>query len=167
MAEEEGQESGGKSGGGLLRIIILVIPALLIGLGGGYFLGSKLTAKHYEDKEKKEPQAAQAPKDPTQLVGEMYKFEPFLVNLNEPKGNRYLKAMVQLELANENIKAELERRQAQMRDVILQLLSSKSTQDLQAADGKFRLREELLSRINALLVNGAITRVYFTEFVIQ
>jgi flagellar FliL protein len=167
MADEEGQESGGKSGGGLLRIIILVVPALLIGVGGGYFLGSSLTKKHYEDKANMDPQAVETPKDPMQLVGEMVKLETFLVNLNEPKGNRYLKASIQLEIADDKIKSELDRRQAQVRDIILQLLSSKNTQELQASDGKFRLREELLSRINALLVNGAVSKVYFTEFVIQ
>ncbi|MBF0158795.1 MAG: flagellar basal body-associated FliL family protein [Magnetococcales bacterium] len=168
MAEEAGQEAaGGGGGGGIVRIVILVVPALLIGLAGGYFIGQKLATKHAEETEKKEPQAAPTPKDPAELVGEMFKLEPFLVNLNEPRGNRYLKVTVQLEMGNAAMKAEVERRQAQIRDIILSLMSSKTTQDLQAPEGKFRLRDELLSRINAQLINGSVTRVYFTEFVIQ
>ncbi|MBF0623807.1 MAG: flagellar basal body-associated FliL family protein [Magnetococcales bacterium] len=174
MAEEAEQEldeggGGGGGGGGIVKILIMVIPALLIGLGGGYFLGSSLTQAQQEETAKKDPDAEQekTPKSEAEMVGDIFKLEPFVVNLNEPRGNRYLKATVQLEMDTPTLQAELERRTPQLRDVILQLLTSKTTQDLQAVDGKFKLREDVLSRINALLVNGSVTRVYFTEFVIQ
>ncbi|MEO5338972.1 MAG: flagellar basal body-associated FliL family protein [Magnetococcus sp. MYC-9] len=169
MAEEaEKEEKGSGGGGGLLKIIIPVV-ALLLGGGGGYFYGNSVGSKKAEEEKvlQPEPKAAEVAKDATAMVGDMYKLEPFVVNLNEPKGSRYLKATIQLEMSTSELKSELDRRAAQMQDVILALLTSKSFQELQALEGKFRLREELLSRINALLVNGTITRVYFTEFVIQ
>jgi flagellar FliL protein len=165
-AEKEAKESGG--GGGLLKIIIPVV-ALLLGAGGGYFMGNSAGSKHVEEVKnlEPEPKGGEAPKDTKAMVGDMYKLEPFVVNLNEPKGSRYLKATIQLEMSSPDLKAELDRRAAQMQDVILALLTSKSFQELQALEGKFRLREELLSRINSLLVGGTVARVYFTEFVIQ
>ncbi|NGZ25833.1 MAG: flagellar basal body protein FliL [Magnetococcales bacterium] len=166
MAEEAEQEEE-RSSGGLGRLIILVVPALLVGLGGGYFVGKTLTQKSIEESKKKEPEAVAQPKDPSALIGPIFKLEPFVVNLNETKGNRYLKTTIQLELDKDTLKPEIEHRQAQIQDIILALLTSKTTQELQALEGKFRLREELLSRINALLINGKIKRVYFTEFVIQ
>lgn len=186
MADDAEQNAGG--GGGLMKIIIPVV-ALLLGGGGGYLVGSSMGQKQATEEAKLEPTAEQKAKNPDEMVGNMYKLDPFVVNLNEPKGNRYLKTTIQLEMddsgkgvAGKDEKAadpkdaagpksaleqELERRKAQLQDVILALLTSKSSRELQALEGKFRLREELLARINALLVNGSITRVYFTEFVIQ
>ncbi|MEO5364177.1 MAG: flagellar basal body-associated FliL family protein [Magnetococcus sp. DMHC-8] len=166
-AEKAEKESGG-GGGGLLKIIIPVV-ALLLGAGGGYMMGSGKAEKQVEEVKalQPEPKAGEVPKDTKAMVGDMYKLDPFVVNLNEPKGSRYLKATIQLEMSASDLKSELDRRSAQMQDVILALLTSKTFQELQSLEGKFRLREELLSRINALLVNGTIARVYFTEFVIQ
>ncbi|MBF0161159.1 MAG: flagellar basal body-associated FliL family protein [Magnetococcales bacterium] len=171
MAEEAEKEAGGGGGGGGSKLLKIIIPvvALLLGAGGGYLMGNSAGAKKAEEAAalEPEPKAGEVAKDATAMVGDMYKLDPFVVNLNEPKGSRYLKATIQLEMSIPELKTELDRRAAQLQDVILALLTSKSFQDLQALEGKFRLREELLSRINALLVNGTVTRVYFTEFVIQ
>ncbi|MBF0137982.1 MAG: flagellar basal body-associated FliL family protein [Magnetococcus sp. DMHC-1] len=190
--EEEGGGGGGGGGGGIVKILIMVIPALLLGAGGGYFFGSRGAEKQVKEAVTKEPQPEKAAKSPGELVGEIYKLEPFVVNLNEPRGNRYLKTTVQLEMSggghgkegeakkeeggghggegekkSSPIKEELDRRQPQVRDIILQLLTSKTTQELQALDGKFKLREEIQGRLNAIMINGQVTSVYFTEFVIQ
>lgn len=167
MAEDLEMEK--ESGGGGFMKLLLPVVALLLGAGGGYMIGSSMTAKNFEDAQALQPTAesGEMAKDPNAMVGDMFKLDPFVVNLNEPRGNRYLKTTVQLEMDTPELQTELERRQAQLKDVILALLTSKSSQELQALEGKFRLREELLSRINALLVNGSVTRVYFTEFVIQ
>ncbi|MBF0271185.1 MAG: flagellar basal body-associated FliL family protein [Magnetococcales bacterium] len=193
MADDAEQESGGGKGG-LMKIIFPVV-ALLLGVGGGYFLGSSMGGKQAAEAEKLEPTPEQKSRKPEEMVGVMFKLDPFVVNLNEPKGNRYLKTTIQLEMddggkkgepagkggekkeehgkegassaSKSPLEQELERRKPQLQDVILALLTSKSSRELQALEGKFRLREELLARINALLVNGSITRVYFTEFVIQ
>lgn len=169
MAEEAEKEAGGGGGGGGMMKIIIPVAALLLGVGGGYFAGNSSGSKQVEEAQAlaPEPKGGEVAKDTNAMVGDMYKLEPFVVNLNEPKGSRYLKTTIQLEMSSPELKSELDRRSAQMQDVVLALLTSKSFQELQALEGKFRLREELLSRINALLVNGTVSRVYFTEFVIQ
>lgn len=164
---EEGQEEGEAKGGGLVRLLILVIPPLLLGLGGGFWYGQKQAQTAYEEQKKAEPEAQPLPKETSSVVGPVVKLEPFVVNLNEKRGNRYLKATIQLEMESEGVEEEVKKREPQVRDVILALLTSKSAQELQALEGKFRLREELQARINALLVNGKVRRVYFTDFVIQ
>ncbi|MBF0322372.1 MAG: flagellar basal body-associated FliL family protein [Magnetococcales bacterium] len=164
-----------------------------LGAGGGYFFGSKTVTTEVKEAVQKEPHPEKTAKSPNEMVGDIYKMEPFVVNLNEPRGNRYLKTTIQLEmgqsvpakgedgkekpeepakegekgLKSTPLKEELDKRQPQIRDIILQLLTSKGTQELQAYDGKFKLREEILARLNAILSNGQITSVYFTEFVIQ
>ena len=166
MAEEEAESGGG--GGGIMKLVLPVV-ALLLGVGGGFMVGSNQGAKQVEEAQAltPEPELGEVTRDPNAMVGEMYKLDPFVVNLSEPKGSRYLKTTIQLEMDDPGLSTELERRSAQLRDVILALLTSKTSHELQALEGKFRLREELLSRINALLVNGTVNRVYFTEFVIQ
>ena len=54
-----------------------------------------------------------------------------------------------------------------VRDGILDLLSSKTLADLSDALGKQRLREEIILRVNNSISRGRISKVYFTEFVIQ
>ena len=54
-----------------------------------------------------------------------------------------------------------------VRDGILELLSSKTLADLADAMGKQRLREEIILRANNSISRGRISKVYFTEFVIQ
>ncbi len=165
MADEDQDMEEGGGGGGIIRLLIVVIPALLIGLGGGYFLGSSMVEQAVVEEEQKEPKPASA--DPTEMVGEVFSLDPFVVNLNESRGNRYLKTTISLEMSDKELLSELERREPQIRDMTLALLTSKNTRELQALEGKFRLREELISRVNAMLINGHIKRVYFTEFVIQ
>ncbi|MEG3638083.1 flagellar basal body-associated FliL family protein [Magnetococcus sp. PR-3] len=166
MAEEGNPEEEGGGGGGLMKIIIPVV-ALLLGVGGGYFLGDMMAAKETAEAAQAEPEDTKKPEDIQAMVGDVFPLEDFLVNLNEGRGNRYLKATIELELDTEELRPEVERRQPQIRDVILSLLGSKGAKELMDAEGKFRLREEILSRINAVLVNGNVKRVYFTAFVIQ
>ena len=165
--DESEEEEGGGGGGGLVKVLILVLPALLVGAGGGYFLGNQSAEQAAMEAEEKDPEEIQEIKDPTALMGPVFKLDPFVVNLVDARSNRYLKITIQIELDSEDVMPELERRGPQVQDIILALLTSKKPKELQALEGKFRLREELLSRLNALLVNGKVKRVYFTEFVIQ
>ena len=51
--------------------------------------------------------------------------------------------------------------------LVISLLGSKSFEDVRTIEGKNFLREEILLRVNALLVTGKAKRVFFTEFVVQ
>ncbi|MGN7610672.1 flagellar basal body-associated FliL family protein [Magnetococcales bacterium HHB-1] len=152
------------SGGGLARLLMMVIPALLIGLAGGFFIGQSVMEDATLDGMKTDPPAS---KEPKTMVGGIFALAPFVVNLNEERGNRYLKVTIKLEMDNEKLRPELERRKPQLRDLILSILTAKSSAELQALEGKFRLREEIQSRVNNALVNGSVTRVYLTDFMIQ
>ncbi|MGQ9655133.1 MAG: flagellar basal body-associated FliL family protein [Thermodesulfobacteriota bacterium] len=56
---------------------------------------------------------------------------------------------------------------AELRDSIIVLLSSKRSQELSTIEGKDRLREEILSRLNARLQSATVVRVFFKDFIIQ
>jgi flagellar basal body-associated protein FliL len=56
-----------------------------------------------------------------------------------------------------------------MKDAIIRILSSKKADDLLTAEGKERLKDELLEGINEAvgLEEPPVVGVFFTEFIIQ
>lgn len=166
MKEEFDQEdvSEEKSKSKAPKIIGILVAILLLGIGG--YLG---WAKFLNDPEDGASAAGRAStlKSNAHSIGTMFALEPFVVNLNDPGGKRYLKTKIELEFINGEVLNELEGRLPQLRDSILILLSSKMLEDIQSIDGKIALRNALIMRINQLLTLGKIKNLYFTEFVVQ
>ena len=61
----------------------------------------------------------------------------------------------------------IEKRMPQLRDSVILLASDYSYDELEGIDGKFRLKDDILARVNAVLEPIQVRRVYFTEFVVQ
>ena len=61
------------------------------------------------------------------------------------------------------------KRETQIKDAVLRILSSKKAEDVLTAEGKEHLKEELIEGLNeaVALEEPPITAVYFTEFIIQ
>lgn len=61
------------------------------------------------------------------------------------------------------------KRENQLRDVVIRILSSKKSSDLLTNDGKGRLKEELVDGLNEAigLEEPPVTGILFTEFIIQ
>jgi flagellar basal body-associated protein FliL len=61
------------------------------------------------------------------------------------------------------------KREIQIKDTLLRVLSSKKAEDVLTAEGKERLKEELIEGLNeaVALEEPPLTGVYFTEFIIQ
>jgi flagellar basal body-associated protein FliL len=62
---------------------------------------------------------------------------------------------------------EIEARVSQVRDSTILLLSSKRLSDITDFEGKALLKDDLRERVNALLDQGQVRSVMFTEFVVQ
>jgi flagellar FliL protein len=93
--------------------------------------------------------------------------EPIIVNLSADEGKRYLKITMQIELTRPDTGPEIQNKMPQIKDAVITVLSSKSAEELLTVDGKFKLKEQLMTRINSLLTNGSVKNVFFVEFVIQ
>jgi flagellar protein FliL len=100
-------------------------------------------------------------------VGALLALDPFIVNLADEDGNRYLKATVQLEFFGGRVPGELNARMPQIRDLLLTLFTSKVFADIRAVQGKAELRDEITNRVNHALRRDLVKNVYFTEFVVQ
>jgi flagellar FliL protein len=99
--------------------------------------------------------------------GPIKPFEPFIANLADEGGKRYLKATFQVEFLGDHVPAELDARLPQVRDLLLTLLTSKTFEEVRTPDGKQQLREEIINRVNQVLERDAVKAVYFTEFIVQ
>ncbi|MBW2623613.1 MAG: flagellar basal body-associated FliL family protein [Deltaproteobacteria bacterium] len=170
MAEEEPASQSG-SGGGFLKIIIIVVVVVVV-LGGVGFavltFGTDLFSS--SDKATGEQTASGESADASKTaepLGVLYPMKPFIVNLAEAAGKRYLKITFDLELTNKEVQGEINSRMAPIQDSLLILLSSKSFSDISTVEGKMRLRMEIIGRINNFLVQGRVKNAYFTEFVVQ
>ncbi len=159
----EAPEEGGKKSKKIL-IIVLVLILLLLG-GGGFGVYYFFLAPKSPSPE--ELAAIEAEKNKRPDILPVFSLKPFVVNLADSKGRRYLKVTMKLELSSDELLEEVEKRQPQIRDVILTLLSSKTSDEVNSMEGKFLLREEIIKRVNTFLITGKITKIYLEEFVVQ
>ena len=100
-------------------------------------------------------------------LGVMFPLDPLIVNLAGSGGKRFLKIAISLELSTPDVHAEIKENIQKITDSILVLLSSKSFDDVYSVQGKFKLKDEITSRVNRLLMEKNVRDTYFTEFIIQ
>jgi flagellar FliL protein len=168
MAEKKKEIPEAPSGGKkkLFLIIGLIVVVLLAGAGTAAFF---LLKKEPEPKESKDPAKHVPVPDLNQQadIGPQVNIEEFIVNIISGDTAHYVKASITVELTNEEVKGEVEKRMPQMRDAILLLIGNKTFEELQDLQGKKQLKAELTSKINSFLKTGKVKAVYFTNFVVQ
>jgi flagellar protein FliL len=160
---ENEQQTPPEKKGSKLKLIIIIVVVLLLLAGGGaaaYFLLFKNKMVTGEKKS--------AGQEKTQVIV-MWPMDPYIVNLIDNEGERYLKVVLQLELSDQKMTEEMKLLNPKLRDAILELLSSKSYKEMIDPLGKARLRDEITMRVNMNIdgAKGKVLKVYFTEFVIQ
>ena len=100
-------------------------------------------------------------------VGALLPLDPFLANLADEDGRRYLKATLQVEFFGRRVPDDFNARVPQMRDLLLTLLTSKLFAEIRTPEGKALLRDEIINRMNRALNKDLVKAVYFTEFIVQ
>ncbi len=179
--EDEGEEKGKK---GLIIIIALVV-LLLAGGGGAYFMmaGGDEEASEEEvateevigedGEEKSETLAdaaesvAAAAKGPRIPV--YYDVPEFLIDLNsgDRRKSSFLKMKVSIELTSEEDVKLLEAYMPRVRDNFITYLRELRASDLSGSSGLYRLREELLLRINQAIAPAKAENILFKEIIVQ
>lgn len=91
----------------------------------------------------------------------------FTANLAGPASTSYVKVTVNFEISNDADEEEMKQRKPQFRDKIISLLNSKKSVDLQSADGRNYLKEEIKTVANTFIKKGKVEGVYFSAFVIN
>jgi len=168
MAQEEKEQQTQESKGGKKKLIIIFALLLLL-IGGGAGAAYKFLVLDKEQNEEKEKKAEKIVEDIKNIedLGVQFDVGTFIVNLQDRDADRYLKVTIVLDVQDENVKMELEKRLPQVKDAITTLLFTKTSNDLRTPEGIEELKEEILKRVNAILPIGGVKNVYFTDFVIQ
>lgn len=92
-----------------------------------------------------------------------------LVNIRSEEGmEHFLKTNIVLELdSGEKTGEEVSKRIPQIRDLVINVLASKTKEKIIEKEGKDQVRSEIISNINQLMTTGKIRNIYFQDFIIQ
>jgi flagellar FliL protein len=163
----EKQSSGGSKkkwifiGGGILITLIAVGVALFFFIrnqeddGEGTEEGGK--AHESSEGKKAQPQA-------------VFAMEPLIVNIHDGAELRYLKIKIEFETkggGEKGEKGEFDPYLPQLKDAILLLLSGKQMSEITTVEGMNKLKAEIMACVDKIVPPGKITKVFFTDFVVQ
>jgi len=164
----DGEEGGGKSGfGGKKLVLFIVLPLLLLGLGGaGLFfsglLDSILGVEQVEEVEE-EPKEAEA-----ELPGHYIDLDEMLVTLAaQGRKQSFLKMRISLEISAPEDEARVVAVMPRIIDNFQVFLRELRVEELQGSRGIYRVKEELLSRVNAAAHPAKVKDVLFREILVQ
>ena len=172
LEEQEEKPTPKKGGSSIGKMMIIILLALVSSAGGGvvsFMLISRTLAAQAKTAES--PEKAEQEKIAEMLEkSAVIPLEPFVVNLADVDAARYLRIKISLMVDDKSKVKEVSENQAlqlKVRDVILESLTAKRSQDLINPDGKNKLRHELQEKVAVYFRATKLVDVMFTEFVIQ
>jgi len=151
---------------GLLPVILAVVLAMGAGAGATLVPGSPLYAAGQPAAEPA-TDADDAPADDVPF-GEFVEMEAIVINPRGTGGRRYLMTRVGVEAAEAKTLERLDVLGPAARDAILETLSRRSVEELGDITRRDSLKQDIRSALNDILgEDGPVTRVYFTQYVLQ
>jgi flagellar FliL protein len=100
-------------------------------------------------------------------LGPLLPMEEILVNVADTKGRRFFKTSLTLEMDGKDLEKEAPNRLPLLRGRVIDLLATKTMDDLTAPTARDSLREEILETLNAEVAGGEFRDLFFTEFLVQ
>ena len=161
--ESEGAEDVKKKGPGIILWLLVAVVAV----GGGFALPFFLKPQSSDPNEEIVPVVN--PDEPPVFVD----FGEVVVNLNEPRLNRYLRMNISLQVHKEfqsDVATAVEKNKTNLISWLLSYLSGKQMEDIRGTEGQNRLRREIKNHFNASLFptgHEHVKSILFTEFNIQ
>lgn len=166
-AEEGAEGEGGASSAGRMRLTIIIVVAVFLvigGVAGAYFLGymdpliAKLTGK--------ESPKAEAGVQAKETV--FMDLPELLVNLNTGgRRSTFIKMKLTLEVEKKEYVPMVEKLMPRIIDNFQVYLRELRVEDLRGSVGMYRLREEMLLRVNTAAAPAQVSDVLFKEILIQ
>ncbi len=96
--------------------------------------------------------------------------ERFLTNINDPRGERAARLQAKLVITPAERVAEIEADavlMARLRDQTLSLLATKTYEELSKPEGKEAFRGEMRVKLAALIGEGELQEILFSDFIVQ
>ncbi len=180
MAEEEAKEETKSSGGGKgILIVLIVLVVLLMGAvgAGAWYVLTQMPAQNGDNSAKSEKVNKEEADADAKVL---YKAEinDLVLNITNAKGReKLMKLSFAIKSTEETIEAIVEENRAEIIDVVIAQISSRSSEELLTVGGKALLKEELLDEINRIINEATVTnedikknnvkKLFFTSFVIK
>jgi len=183
-----------KKGSGLKLNLIVIVVSQLILAGGGFFMVSKFIKPDPAIRNIIEQQSQQTATAEGEGHGEqgdaahaddthreIYLLEDIIVNPAGTRGSRYLSVSIGVEMnaveaadgggghggGESEAASPLEPKKAQLRDALINILSSKTILELTTAEEKEKIRSEILEKFTEILNPEPVHQIYFVDFVLQ
>jgi len=139
----------------LMKLIAIFLLMVIVAAGTSYGVITYLTSTQQEEQkeEKKE-------------FGPTYTLGDFTVNLSDSGGYQFIKASIVVEVSDEKVIEELEKRSPQLRDVLISNMREASVDEIEEPGAK-TLKRNIKNELNTVLNEGQIENVWFTQLVIQ
>ncbi len=181
---EDNQDEESKSVGGKKTLLLIILAVLLLaGVGAGvYFSGLLGLPDSGEEMADTQPEPGEASETGRQadaapqydeegnLIGGpvYYEMPEFLVNLSTTgEKTSFLKMKVTLELSGPDVIPVIDANRPRIEDVFNTYLRELRPSDLSGSAGIYRLREELLMRLNTAIQPHKVNDILFSEIIVQ
>ncbi len=167
---EGAQAEAASGGGGLKRFLSGTILKVLMYVAAGIavFIIALFAGKMGGSGSSDEAKYAQAQKEMEQKAPPLATFElkEFMSNTADVDTTHFVRMKLSLGYEKNNLllQTELSERRMQIFDLIMLTLNGKRKEDLDTAQKKQDLKDELIKKINGLLQNGKIDQIYYAEF---
>jgi flagellar FliL protein len=162
MEETPNQEvTAGQAPGNKWRTVVVAAAlAIAMGTAAACSLFHRSHSSTSAGKSKAEPKAKS-----------VMHLEPFVVNLADAEGDRFLRVGIDLGLDREQEKSEHGDQSAmslaRTHDTILSILTTCNAEALVSANGKAVLKERLTTALRERAPELGVREIYFTEFLVQ
>ena len=99
--------------------------------------------------------------------GVLVSLEEMIVSLNSGARPRYLRTTISVEAADAAAATSVEERMAEFRDATIMALSHHAVEDLLSFEGKEAVKAEIKDSLKALMDEGLVLNVFYSDFVVQ
>ncbi len=193
VAADSGSNPGAAPAKGSKKTLIIIVSAVVVLAGGGgayfYLQKSKVEAKSSAAKSKKQAaesdeEAATDGEAPAKKPGasaltlpddskvkHVLELQPYIVNLADAGEARYLRLTVSLGIGGEEASDGKGKPDSlfttRVRNAMLAVLTTKTSTEVLTAEGKAKLRKDLLRAARAASEEPRVEAIYITEFIVQ
>ncbi len=143
-----------------MKNIIIGAVVFIIVVAGG--LGAVFVLKGGQKSPKEKPKEEK-------VYTTRYKINDIVVNPAETDGERFLRVSLAFDVRGKepDLTSKLASYEIEMRDIIINILTSMTLDEILGQNGKMLIKEEIKNRINSIWDDMEIVGIYFTEFVVQ
>lgn len=167
-AGNAGQEVNSKeSAFSIKKLFIFIVPIFIIQVVLIYFLIGKFLSQPQSPQPVHENEPQQIETVDTLRDFSVYVVNDIVINPAGTNATRFLLTTIGFEVASEDTKEELIKKDVQLRDILNTILTSKRLEELVDVEQRALLREEIITEVNGLVQSGNINQVYFSKFIIQ